>query len=603
MKLKHLPLFTFIILLLGVTICRAGISVNNPPGSQTGGWFTINFGLGSPYPGKIAYVSVTKPDGAHFTVGQAENVPDYSQTCYLFADIAGTYRFFYEYSFESQGVPRTVVFSEDHYITGYVNNSPTIEWTSAPVRAETGQSYYIEAHGHDANSDLTAVSIWKEWSPFAFAGGGNGTDGWSGNPSTDTGDQWIDYMAQSRDAQGNTSSVIYTSIHIQAAPTVSWTNNPTSVDRNTYYTIRADGHDVNGDMTGVHIYREGQPFAFALFGNGTDAYSANPDYAGGEPGSDIHYMAEAHDSLGGSSGYIYCTVRINNNMPWSYWSPAILGNVYINGQYGSTAGGWDPDGNLQDLLVYCSWSELLPGGGVNTGNTTLYDTIVSSGGSPASRAYSWQTAKPYKYLYRWWVVPRDKAGLVGLAMQLYNIPGGSVVATENRPPRAPTLQSAYASIGLGQSVTISGNGLDDDENATNQYLWYQGPADAPSVWHTLTVSSYASGTGNTVANYTFTPTQLGTYRFKTRVDDFYDSSVEVSVNVAVEDTTPPVAPTNLAASEIHPSWAYLVWVKSASDDVTASLLAPVIGWKSDRYHTWPECRRNLRYRSQSRHEL
>jgi hypothetical protein len=51
----------------------------------------IYYGLGTPLPGKVAYVSVDKPNGAHFTIGQAENVPDYSQVCFLFADMVGTY--------------------------------------------------------------------------------------------------------------------------------------------------------------------------------------------------------------------------------------------------------------------------------------------------------------------------------------------------------------------------------------------------------------------------------------------------------------------------------------------------------------------------------
>jgi hypothetical protein len=33
------------------------------------------------------------------------------------------------------------------------------------------------AHGHDADGNLTQVNVWKNGSAFAFAGGGNGTDG------------------------------------------------------------------------------------------------------------------------------------------------------------------------------------------------------------------------------------------------------------------------------------------------------------------------------------------------------------------------------------------------------------------------------------------
>ena len=67
------------------------------------------------------------------------------------------------------------------------NSAPSISWSSAPSEANSGQSYFIEAHGSDPNGNLSAVSVWREWTPYAFAGGGNGWDGWSGNPSTDSG--------------------------------------------------------------------------------------------------------------------------------------------------------------------------------------------------------------------------------------------------------------------------------------------------------------------------------------------------------------------------------------------------------------------------------
>lgn len=123
MKLKLF--LTLLLVCLGVpTISRAGISVTSP-GSRNG-YFYIYYGLGTPAPGKIAYVSVRRPDGYQYTVAQAENVPDYSQLCYVYADQIGTYRFFYEYSYVSQGVPRTTVYTQDYYISSGNN----INWGS-----------------------------------------------------------------------------------------------------------------------------------------------------------------------------------------------------------------------------------------------------------------------------------------------------------------------------------------------------------------------------------------------------------------------------------------------------------------------------------------
>lgn len=101
--------------------------------------------------------------------------------------------------------------------------SPYIEWSSAPTTAPSGQSYYIEAHGWDDYGVLSAVSVWREGSPYAFAGGGDGYDEWSGNPSTDTGNAYIDYEAESYNSWGYYSGVIYhtVQIYIRNQPTVS----------------------------------------------------------------------------------------------------------------------------------------------------------------------------------------------------------------------------------------------------------------------------------------------------------------------------------------------------------------------------------------------
>ncbi|MBM3852218.1 MAG: hypothetical protein FJ399_03590 [Verrucomicrobia bacterium] len=156
MKARPLPIFALTLLLLAPATAYAGISVSSP--GTVNGYFYIYYGLGSPAPGKVAYVAVTKPNGTNYTVAQAENVPDYSQTCVVFADLVGSYRFFYEYSFFSQGIPRTMVFFQDYYIQPPTNN---LQWNShaaPPVAApqqtvdisvsytNTGTSYWDSAY-------------------------------------------------------------------------------------------------------------------------------------------------------------------------------------------------------------------------------------------------------------------------------------------------------------------------------------------------------------------------------------------------------------------------------------------------------------------------
>src|SRR4051812_4641744 len=78
--------------------------------------------------------------------------------------------------------------------------SAWVEWTSAPSEAAHNSYYYSEVHGASDNGTLSQVNIYKEWVPFAFAGGGDGWNGWSGNPSIDGGEQYITYMGEAVDS-------------------------------------------------------------------------------------------------------------------------------------------------------------------------------------------------------------------------------------------------------------------------------------------------------------------------------------------------------------------------------------------------------------------
>lgn len=101
-----------------------------------------------------------------------------------------------------------------------VNHAPSVEWIAAPNTAANGASYYVAARGHDEDGNLTQVNVWKNGTPFAFAGGGDGTRGDSGNWTSDSGPQTVTYAAQAVDAEGAASGVISFTVTIDApAPT------------------------------------------------------------------------------------------------------------------------------------------------------------------------------------------------------------------------------------------------------------------------------------------------------------------------------------------------------------------------------------------------
>jgi hypothetical protein len=221
---------------------------------------------------------------------------------------------FYSYTTWETTLLATEVWTTTYFAGGYApvtNQAPTISWNATPGTVASGQSYTISAHGHDSDGNLTQVNVWRDGSPYAFAGGGNGFDGDSGNSSTDSGPLTITYTAQAVDSNGATSAMITQTVTVGAAniaPTVTWTSSPGSVANAQSYTISAHGHDADGNLTQVNIWKDGAPFAFGGGGNGTDADTGNATSDGGP--ATIVFTANAVDSAGATSSTISQTVSV-----------------------------------------------------------------------------------------------------------------------------------------------------------------------------------------------------------------------------------------------------------------------------------------------------
>ena len=206
------------------------------------------------------------------------------------------------------------------------NQAPTITWTSTPGTAGSGLGYTVSAHGHDADGNLAQVNVWKNGQPFAFAGGGDGTDGDSGNATTDTGPQAITFTAQAVDSAGATSAIISQTVTVSApnqAPTISWTSAPGTVPNGQSYTVAAHGNDPDGNLTQVNIWKNGVPFAFAGGGNGTDGDSTNPSTDTGP--QTVTFTAQAVDSIGATSALITQVVAIAAPPPVQFSLTTVAG--------------------------------------------------------------------------------------------------------------------------------------------------------------------------------------------------------------------------------------------------------------------------------------
>lgn len=203
----------------------------------------------------------------------------------------------YRYTTNQVGRNATTVWTNSSVSAWYPapgpNGAPSIEWVSAPASAEHGQSYTINARGHDADGNLAQVSVWKNGQPFAFAGGGNGTDGDSGNPTSDSGPQTVTFTAQAVDASGAASPVISHAVVINppgnSPPSVTLLSpGEQTVTAGTMLTLSARATDPDGNISGHNLdiqrpggdwnfqggFATGEPYQGGPVGNGADSTRA-----------------------------------------------------------------------------------------------------------------------------------------------------------------------------------------------------------------------------------------------------------------------------------------------------------------------------------------
>jgi len=100
-----------------------------------------------------------------------------------------------------------------HYVTVAAppppNNPPTISWVTNPSTVSVNQNFTVQAKGVDSDGNLTNVYVWRDGSPFAFNGGGNGYENTSdGNLHSQSTAGTITFTAQAKDSNNATSLTI-----------------------------------------------------------------------------------------------------------------------------------------------------------------------------------------------------------------------------------------------------------------------------------------------------------------------------------------------------------------------------------------------------------
>ena len=363
-----------------------------------------------------------------------------------------------------------------------LNSAPTVTWSAAPSSAASGQVYTITAHGHDADGNLTQVNVWKNGAPFAFSGGGNGTDGDSGNATSDTGPTTITYTAQAVDGAGATSATISHTVSVSAAnraPTITWTSTPGTVASGQNYTVSARGHDDDGNLTQVTLWKNGAPCAFAGGGNGTDGDSGNATFDSGP--ATITYTAEAVDANGARSATISQVVTIGA-------PPTVTASISANPTSADAPG-----------ATTITWSS------ANATSVSVSGNGVNSSATSGSQAVSGLPAGTYTYT----ITAQGTGGPVTQTATFTVNAVASVSASISASPTSATAPGASTiswSSANATSVSVSGSGLSSTSASGSQavsglsagtYVYTitaQGPNGPATQTATVTVNAPANST-------------------------------------------------------------------------------------------------------------
>lgn len=250
------------------------------------------------------------------------------------------------------------------------------------------------------------------------------------------------------------------------APTVAWVSSPANAGSGLGYTIAARGHDEDGNLTQVNVWKDGAPFAFGGGGNGTDGDSGNGT---SDPGPrTVTFTAQAVDAAGMTSPVISHTVTINApaNTPPSVvlLSPGAQ-TVTAGTALTITARATDPDGNLSghNLDIQRPAGDWNYQGGFAAGEPFLGGPVGSAGDSTRTASFTFSEVGIYHI----------RSGATDGSGWYHSATVAVTVVPANA---APTIQwlSAPAGAGHQQGYTVSARGRDPDGNLTQVNVWKNG---------------------------------------------------------------------------------------------------------------------------------
>ncbi len=443
-----------------------------------------------------------------------------------------------------------------------VNAPPSIAWINSPTTAANGQGYYIATRGSDGDGNLAQVNVWKDGQPFAFAGGGNGTEGDSGNWTSDTGPRTVTFTAQAVDAAGATSPVITHVVTINAPinnpPTVMLISpGAQTITAGTTLTIIGRATDPDGNLTNHNLDIQRPDGAWNYFGG----FAAGEPFQGGPVGSSadstrsasftftdvgIYYIrSAAADSSGWyHSATVAVTVVSANRAPSIQWVTAPPSAAHQQ-SYTIAARGTDPDGNLAQVNIWKNGQPFAFAGG---GNGMVGDSgNLTNDSGPQTATFTAQAV--------------DAGGLTSPVIS-HTV---TIAAPVNNPPTVTLLSPGPQTIEAGTTLTITSRATDPDGNLTSHNLDIQRP---DGRWNFE--GGFASGEpyqggvigsgADSTRSASFTFTDLGTYYVRAAAND--GSGWYHSATVAITVVAPPPVQYSLvtvagAGGSVSPGGSYI----------------------------------------------
>jgi len=411
------------------------------------------------------------------------------------------------------------------------NQAPTIAWVQNPASVWINQWFQVQARGNDPDGNLSAVSVWREWVPFAFNGGGNGWEGYSDANSTFLGTTGtVAFQAQSTDSSSATSSVIYHAVTVnnRAPTTTIWADGygPAYVSAATVIHVRSQDPDSNtryinldvlspiygyfGPQGNNVIAHLPQSDGFWDIGYETADFTRNITVTFPQPGTYV-FNGWSSDPYNSDLTDNNITIKIAS-LPTASAS-AGSGAAYVGSPITLSAN-YTIDTANGDSLVETAINVLPPVGGEFTvgsyGTGNLSRTFTPALGN----GFGTFTVKAY---IRTGIDPN------------WRVVGTASFTVANRPPLISSIDVSPGTIAFGQTFNVAATITDPDGNlakhgllvhqndglgwrapvGTDYETWWNGEGESNWVSFSGPSGSVANGGSNTLSG-TFLPTVIGT---------------------------------------------------------------------------------------------